>query len=162
MPYISKREFSRYDKKHFHYIFSHDKPDFSYWIKVKYLHVHRLLFLSLCIISSVIFYLDILHISLEKKVNIIHNKRINIRAFICTLAFLVTRSLYWYQGICRCELGHLWNWPLSRGICVSHTQLVKAMKYQILSVELAFYIYTGCYFCPCEKNQKCHFHSVKI
>ena len=29
-------------------------------------------------------------------------------------SFLVTRSFYWYQNICPCDLGHLWNWPLSR------------------------------------------------
>ena len=26
--------------------------------------------------------------------------------------FLVTRSLYWYQGICSCDYGHLWIWSL--------------------------------------------------
>ena len=30
------------------------------------------------------------------------------------LAFLVTISFYWYQYICPCDLGHLWNWLLSR------------------------------------------------
>ena len=152
MPYISEGEFSSYDKKHFHYILSHYKPDFIHWIKVIYLHVHRLLFLSLCKISSVIFDLDIWHIF-----TLFITKWSKSELSFCTLAFLMTRSLYQYQGICRCELGHLWNWPLSRGICVSHTQLVKAMKYQILSVELAFYIYTGCYFCPCGKKSEVSF-----
>ena len=55
MPYISEGEFSSYDKKHFHYILSHYKPDFIHWIKVLYLHVHRPLFLSLCKISKLSF-----------------------------------------------------------------------------------------------------------
>ena len=24
----------------------------------------------------------------------------------------MTRSFYWYQNICPCDLSHLWNWPL--------------------------------------------------
>ena len=38
---------------------------------------------------------------------------INIRVFILHRAFLVTRSSYWYQDICPCDLDHLLNWPLS-------------------------------------------------
>ena len=30
----------------------------------------------------------------------------------CTCLFPVTRSFYWYQNICPCDLGHLWNWQL--------------------------------------------------
>ena len=31
----------------------------------------------------------------------------------CTLSFLVTKSFFWYQNICPCDLGHQWNWQLS-------------------------------------------------
>ena len=32
----------------------------------------------------------------------------------CDKTFLqIPTFLYWYQGICSCELCHLWNWPLS-------------------------------------------------
>ena len=27
--------------------------------------------------------------------------------------FFMARSFYWYQDICPCDLGHLWNWPVS-------------------------------------------------
>ena len=42
---------------------------------------------------------------------------INIRAF------LVTRSSYWYQDICPCDLGHLLNWPLL-GAFVFHKHIL--------------------------------------
>ena len=43
----------------------------------------------------------------------------------CTWSFLVTISFYWYQNICPCDLGNLWNWPLSGAFCVSQTHLVR-------------------------------------
>ena len=39
------------------------------------------------------------------------------------LAFLVTRSSYWYQDICPCDLDHLWNRPLS-GAFVFHKHIL--------------------------------------
>ena len=42
-----------------------------------------------------------------------------IELWYCTSAFLVTQSSYWYQNICPCDLGLLWNWPLS-GAFVFH------------------------------------------
>ena len=44
----------------------------------------------------------------------------------CTWAFLVTRSSYWYQDFCPCDLGHLWNWPLS-GAYVFHKHILFKM-----------------------------------
>ena len=41
----------------------------------------------------------------------------------CTWSFLVTRSFYWYQNICPCDLGHQWNWPLS-GVFVFHKHIL--------------------------------------
>ena len=35
----------------------------------------------------------------------------------------MTRFLYWYQGICPCDLGHNWNWP-SSGAFVFHKQIL--------------------------------------
>ena len=34
-----------------------------------------------------------------------------------------TRSFYLYQNICPCDLGHLWNWPLS-GAFVFHKHIL--------------------------------------
>ena len=36
----------------------------------------------------------------------------------------MARSSYWFQDICPCDLGHIWNWPLSGGIFVSQTHFV--------------------------------------
>ena len=42
----------------------------------------------------------------------------------CDKTFLqIPTFLYWYQGICPCELCHLWNWPLS-GAFVFHTYIL--------------------------------------
>ena len=41
----------------------------------------------------------------------------------CTWAFLVTRSTYWYQNICPCDLDHLWNLTLS-GAFVFHKRIL--------------------------------------
>ena len=35
----------------------------------------------------------------------------------------MTRSFYWYQDICPCDLDHLWNWPLS-GAFVFHKRIL--------------------------------------
>ena len=41
----------------------------------------------------------------------------------CTWAILVTRSSYWYQDICPCDLGHLWKLTLS-GAFVFHKHIL--------------------------------------
>ena len=35
----------------------------------------------------------------------------------------MTRSFYWYQNICPCDLGLRWNWPLS-GAFVFHKHIL--------------------------------------
>ena len=40
----------------------------------------------------------------------------------CTWSFLMTRSFYWYQNICHCDLGHLWNGHY-RGQCFTNTSV---------------------------------------
>ena len=35
----------------------------------------------------------------------------------------MTRSTYWYQDICPCDLAYLWNWPLS-GAIVFHKHIL--------------------------------------
>ena len=39
----------------------------------------------------------------------------------CNWAFLVTRFSLEYQDICPCDLGHLWNWPLSGAFVFTNT-----------------------------------------
>ena len=46
----------------------------------------------------------------------------------CTWSFLLTRSFYWYQNICPCDLGHQWNWPLS-GAFVFHKHILFHVPY---------------------------------
>ena len=41
----------------------------------------------------------------------------------CRWSFPVTRSLYWYQYICPCDLGHL-----IRAICFSQTYIVSFLQ----------------------------------
>ena len=43
------------------------------------------------------------------------------RAFIFTWAFLVTRSSYWYQNICPCDLGHLKLVIIGGHLCFTNT-----------------------------------------
>ena len=40
----------------------------------------------------------------------------------------MTRSSYWYQDICPCDLDHLWNWPLL-GAFVFHKHIL--FDYQV-------------------------------
>ena len=40
----------------------------------------------------------------------------------------MTRSSYWYQDICPCDLDHLWNWQLS-GAFVFHKHIL--FDYQV-------------------------------
>ena len=72
------------------------------------------------------FDLDIWHI--WKKNKIYHKYLINIRAFIMHMNISFDRSLYWCQGICPCDLGHIWNWPLS-GAFVFHKHILFSFCY---------------------------------
>ena len=56
----------------------------------------------------------------------------------CIWAFLVTRSSYWYQDICPCDLDHLWNWPLS-GAFVFHKHILffLTLAYHIWHIHLS-------------------------
>ena len=50
----------------------------------------------------------------------------------CTSAFLVTQSSYWYQNTCPCDLGLLWNWPLSGAFVFhKHASLCSIQKWHM-------------------------------
>ena len=53
----------------------------------------------------------------------------------CTQSFLVTRSFYWYQNNCPCDLGLRWNWPLS-GAFVFHKHILFLDIFHIFTVSV--------------------------
>ena len=63
----------------------------------------------------------------------------------CNWAFLVTWYSYEYQDICPCDLGHLWNWPLS-GAFVFHKHILFILisSFGTISFELSvhFFLYS--------------------
>ena len=61
----------------------------------------------------------------------------------CTLPFLVTRSFYWYQNICPCDLGHCSNWPLSGALCFTNASCFRYLSFW--SEEFSNISYSG--FC---------------
>ena len=67
----------------------------------------------------------------------------------CTWTFLVTRSYYWYSYICPCDLGHLWNWPLS-GAFVFHKNILFFTDTQFLPwcSEPMPYLWSRPFLCP--------------
>ena len=50
----------------------------------------------------------------------------------------MTRSFYWYQNICPCDLGHQWNWPLS-GAFVFHKHILFNYLYHLVPFHQTFY-----------------------
>ena len=47
----------------------------------------------------------------------------------------MTRSSYWYQDICSCDLDHLWNWPLS-GAFVFHKHILFTFVLRRINMHL--------------------------
>ena len=47
------------------------------------------------------------------KKNIIHNKIIKIRTFVLHMSISCDKIFVLVSSICPCDLGHIWNWPLS-------------------------------------------------
>ena len=43
----------------------------------------------------------------------------------CKQSFSVTRSFYWYQNICPCDLGLRWSQPLSGALCFTNTSCLR-------------------------------------
>ena len=59
----------------------------------------------------------------------------------CICLFPVTRSFYWYQNICPCDLGHLWNWQLLVAF-MFHKHILFVLE--VYSVQVS-YIWQGAF-----------------
>ena len=58
----------------------------------------------------------------------------------CIWSYLVTKSFCWYQNICPCDLGNLWNWPLS-GAFVFHKHILFKVKWwEKIALNQTFHI----------------------